>query len=145
MILIPTVVAEVRPGNERGGSVLVRVIVRICYGAILPRKFVWRGGKRRVVVLGEQLTGGRCRAKGIIVIREGVKVEAKFCSADAVCLSGEVEVVDVVFGGGGGSRGVEHELLFLGCLSLRFCLSGGDHYSSCGDDGVGRATSPLWK
>ena len=116
------------------------VVVGICYWTILPREFVWRGGKRRVIVLGKQLAGGR-RGTKWITIREEVKVKAEFRSADAVCLSGEVEVVDVVFRGGGG-RGVEHGQLFLASLSL---LSGGDHDSACGDDGVGRATSPLGK
>ena len=90
--------------------------------------------------MGEQLAGRRYGTKGIIVRREKVKVEAEFRSADAVCLSGEVEVVDVVFGGGGQ---VERGLLFLERLSL--CLGGGNHGGPCGDDGVGRATSPLGK
>ena len=142
MILILAVVTEARPGNERGGSVLVRVVVvRICYRAVLPREFVRRWGKRDVIVLYEQLAGGRHGAKWIIVRREEVKFEAEFGPADAVCLCDEAEVVDVVFRGGGG---VEGELVFLERVSLSLCLRG-DHGGSCGDDGVRRPTSPLWK
>lgn len=96
-----------------------------------------------MIVLDKQLAGGRNgRAKRVIVRREEVKIEAEFRSAYAVSLGGEAEVVDVVFGGGGG---VEGELVLLERLHLRFGLGGGDHDSPCGDDGVGRPTSSLGK
>ena len=140
MIQILAVVAEVGPGNERGGSVLVRVVVVwICHGAVLPRELMGRGGRRDVIVLYKQLAGGGHGAKGVVVVREEVKVEAELCSADAVCLCGEGGVVDVVLRGGGG---VERELELL----ERLCLCGGDlHGGSCGDDGVRRPTPPLGK
>ena len=91
--------------------------------------------------MDEQLTGRRHGSKRVIVRRERVKVEPKLCSADAVCLSDEREVVDVVFGRGWGYGGLAGELLFRSSSS-----SSGDHCgSSGGDDGVGWTTSPLWE
>ena len=80
------VVVKVGPSNERGGGVfiLVVIVVRIRYWAVLPGEFVWRGGGRSVIVLDKQLARRRHRAKRIIVRGERVKVEGKFRSADAV-------------------------------------------------------------
>ena len=136
MILISTVVAEVRPGNERGGGVIVRVIVvRVGYRAVLPGELVWRGGERGTVVLEKQLAGGRYRAEGVVVRREGVKVEAGLCSADAIRLCRWAKVVDIVFGGR-----VECELE---CMGVDLCLGSSDHGSACSDNGIGRPAPPL--
>ena len=102
-----------------------------------------RRGGAVVVVLDEQLAGRGHGTKWIIVRGERVKVEPELGSADAVGLCDEGDVVEVVFGRGGG--GLAGELLFLERLSLRLRLGSGEHGSAGSDDGVGRATSSLGK
>ena len=87
-----------------------------------------RGSKRSIIVLDKQLTGRRHRTKGIIVRREEIKVESELRSADAVCLSGEVEIVYVVFR----RRGrFERELVVVFLEGLG--LSSSDHCSARGE------------
>ena len=150
LVVVLTVVGGVRPGNE--SDVLVRVIVlRISYRTVLPREFMWRGGERggAIVVLDGQLARRRHRTKRIAVRVERVKVEPELGSADAIRLSDESKVVDVVFRRRGG--GLASELLFLEQrLRLRLWLGGSngggsEHRSPGSDDGVRRSTSPLGK